>query len=146
MVAGARIKGQESSVTVIIDGVSQETITSIRSHEFAFQLELLREGYLGETTDRKDSIFRGIRGRFEMHLESAGVFNFVQQAINKARRRTPGVRINIKTTLNFPNGQRVRVMIPNAEFGEIPFNTGSRSDYITVTVEYEAQEAQVISA
>lgn len=140
-----RIKGQETQLLLIVDGVSQSEITAIRNHEFAFQLEVSREGYLGETTDRRDSVFRGIRGRFSLHLENASIFSLLQQVLNKARRRTPGTRINLKTTLNFPNGQRVRVMVPAIEFGELPFNTGGRAEFVETTVEYEAAEAQIIS-
>lgn len=139
-----RIKGQETEAIIVLNGTPQDTITDIRSHEFAFQLEILREGYLGETTDRRDSIFRGIRGRMELHIENEDIFDLIKALVDKARRREAGTKVNIKTTLNFPNGDRPRVLIPNVEFGEVPINFGSRSDYGTVTLEYEASEAQVI--
>jgi hypothetical protein len=65
--------------------------------------------------------------------------------VDKARRRTPGTKINVKATLNFPNGERPRVVIPDVEFGELPLNFGSRSDYGAVTLDFEASEAQVIT-
>lgn len=139
-----RIKGQEVEAIMIVDGVPQDTITDIRSFEFAFQTEILREGYLGETTDRRDSIFKGIRGKFELHIENEDVFNLFVSIVDKARRRTPGTRINVKSTLNFPNGDRPRVLIPDVEFGEMPFAFGGRSDYGSVTLEFEASEAQII--
>lgn len=141
-----RIKGQEVELILIVDSVPQTNITTVRSFDFAFQLEVLKEGYLGETTDRRDSIFRGIAGKFELHIENQSILTLVTTVVDKARRRTPGTRINIKSTLNFPNGQRPRIIIPDVEIGEFPFSFGSRSDYLTSTINYEAAEAQVIAA
>ena len=66
-----RIKGQEVETLIVVDGAPRDTITDIRSFEFAFQTEIMSEGYLGETTERKDSIFKGIRGRLELHFETS---------------------------------------------------------------------------
>jgi hypothetical protein len=140
-----RIKGQEVEVMLVVDSAPQDTITDVRSFELAFQTEILREGYLGETTDRRDSIFKGVRGRMELHIENADIFKLFTSIIDKARRRTPGTKINVKATLNFPNGERPRVVIPDVEFGELPLNFGSRSDYGAVTLDFEASEAQVIT-
>ncbi len=139
-----RLKGQEVEIIVIAGGVPQTTVTTVRDFEVTFQTEVLREGYLNETTDRRDTIFRGMKGKMMLHLENADVFNLVQVIIDKARRRTPGVTINIKATLRFPNGDRPRVVIPDCEFGEMPLNVGSRSDYVSHTFDFEAAEAQVI--
>lgn len=140
-----RIKGQEVEVLLVVDGTPQSTITTVRNFELGIQTEILREGYLGETTDRRDSIFRGVRGRMELHIENATIFTFLKSVVDKARRRTPGTRINLKATLNFPNGDRPRVLVPDVEFGEFPLNFGSRSDYGAITLEFEASEYQVIS-
>lgn len=140
----ARLRGQEVEVLLVVNGVTQTTITDVRSFEFEFQTEIQSEGYLGETTNRRDSIFNGVRGRMELHFENADVFNLAKSIVDKARRRTPGVKINVKATLNFPNGDRPRVIIPDAEFGAIPFAFGSRTDYGTVGLDFEAAEANVI--
>lgn len=141
-----RIKGQEVEVILVSNGTPLTNITTIRSFEFTFQTEVLKEGYLGETTDRRDSIFRGIMARLELHVENQDVFQLFAAIVDKARRRVPGAQINIKATLNFPNGQRPRVLIPDCEFGPLPFKFGSRSDYGTVSLDVEASEANVITA
>lgn len=140
-----RIKGQEVAVLIISDGVPQTALFDIKSFNLSFKQEIKTEGYLGETSDRKDSIYSGIAGSFEAHVESAEFFTFFLAVVDKARRRTPGVQINIQTTLNFPNGDRPRVLIPNVEFGELPLNFGSRSDYGAISISFEAQEARVIN-
>lgn len=130
---------------MVANGVPQTSITDVRSFDFEFQTEIQSEGYLGETTNRKDSIFNGIRGSMELHYENQEIFNLVKSIVDKARRRTPGSKINIKTTLNFPNGDRPRVLIPDVEFGPVPFSFGSRTDYGTVRLDYEASEATILA-
>jgi hypothetical protein len=129
---------------LVANGTALDTITDVRSFEMAFQTEILREGYLGETTDRRDEIFRGIRGRIELHFENQDVFALFATVVNRARRREPNSKINVKATLNFPNGQRPRVIINDVFFGELPMNFSSRSDYGAVSLDFEAADARTI--
>lgn len=140
-----RIKGQEVEVLMVVDGEPQDTITDVRSFEVEVQLELLREGYLGETTDRRDEIFRGVRGRMTLHVENQSFFDFMRSVVDRARRREPGTRINVKATLNFPNGDRPRVQMNDVFFGAQPLAFGSRSDYGELTLDFEGSDFEVIT-
>lgn len=111
----------------------------------SFQFELQREGYLGETTDRRDEVNRGVRGRMEVHFEDRAILDMIQRILDRAARREPGLVININATLNFPNGTRVPIQIPNAFFGEAPMSFGSRTDYGTVGLEFEAADHQLLA-
>jgi hypothetical protein len=143
--ADARIKGQEIEILIVSKGKPLDTITDVRSFEMAAQMEILREGYLGEKTDRRDDVYRGVRMRMELHFENDDIFKLMRDVIDRARRREPGTKINIKATLNFPNGDRPRVLIQDVFFGEIPMAFGSRTDYGTVTLEAEAEDFAVLS-
>ena len=138
--ADQRIKGQEVEVILVVDGKAQDTITDVRSFEIGLKTELKEEGYLGEKTNRYDEIFNGVRGRMELNFENQDVFSLFTAVLDRAKRRTPGTQINVKATLNFPNGDRPRVLIPNVFFGEIPMNFGSRGDYGTVGLEFAAED------
>ena len=140
--AAQRIKGQEVEIIAIVDGVPQSTLTAIRSFSMTFQQEIKDEGYLGEKTNRKDSIFNGIDGRFEAHANDPAILTTIDSIVNKARRRTPGTTINIKVTMTFPSGRRARVVIPDVEFGAIEVGTPSRGDYVTTTFPFAASTAQ----
>jgi len=142
--ADARLKGQEVECLLVVDGVAQNSITDIRSFEVAAKTEIKEEGYLGEKTNRYDEIFNGVRGRIEFHYENQDVFDLLTSILDRAKRRTPGTQINIKATLNFPNGDRPRVLINDAFFGEIPFNFASRGDYGTFALEFAAQDLTVV--
>lgn len=129
---------------MVVNGVAQATTTDVRNFDFTFQTELLKEGYLGETSDRYDTIYRGIKGKLELHFENEDVFNIISAIIDKAQRRLPGTQINVKATLNYPNGQRLRVIIPNVEFGEIPVGFSGREAYGQVSLDFAASGAQLI--
>jgi len=137
-----RIKGQEVEVILVADGVIQDTITDVRSFEVAAKLEKKEEGYLGEKTNRYDEIYNGVRGRMELHFENQDILDLAFAIIDRAKRRTPGTKINVKATLNFPNGETPRVFLPDVFFGELPMNFAGRADYGAVTLDFEGSDVQ----
>lgn len=140
-----RIKGQEVELILVEDNVPLTGIADVRSFSMEAQLEILKEGYLGETTDRRDSVYRGFSGSMELHFENRDVIDLTRRLIDKARRRTAGSRINCKVTLVFPEGgERVRVLLKNLEFGAIPLGFGSRADYGTISLPFEGEDFNVI--
>jgi len=80
----------------------------------------------------------------ELHIENPDILTLAQQIVDRARRREPGSRINIKATLAFPSGIRKIVSIDNCFFGEIPINAGSRQDYVTTTLTFEAESLRFL--
>lgn len=142
--ADQRIKGQETEVLLVVDGVVQDTVTDVRSFEVASKMEIKEEGYLGEKTNRYDDVFNGIRGRIEFHFENSDVFDLIKSVVDRAKRRTPGTQINIKTTLNFPNGDRPRVLVSDCYFGEMPISFGGRADYGTFGLDFAASDYSVL--
>jgi hypothetical protein len=141
---GQRIKGQEVEIVMLVDGQPRDNLTMARSMDITWKTEMLQEGYLGETTDRYDTIFKGISGKIEFNTDSPEIFNIIRLIVEKARRREPGTRFNIKATLNYPSGQKARIIVPDVEFGELPISFGSRGDYGTFSLDYGASEAKVL--
>ena len=139
-----RLLGQNVSIIIIQDSAPIEEVNCIKSFSFTYELELKDEGYLGETTNRKDSVFKGVKLDMELHTNNHRIFGLIQSAIDKARRRTPGIRMNIKASLTWPNGDVARVTFPDVEFGPFPVNTSSRTDYVTVKLEAACSEARTV--
>lgn len=135
-----RIKGQEVEVLLVVDGKIQSQMTDVRSFEVAPKTEIKEEGYLGEKTNRYDEIYNGVRGRMELHFENQSVFDFWFAIIDRAKRRTPGVKVNIKSTLRFPNGQKPRVILQDVFFGEMPMNFAGRGDYGTLGLDFACSD------
>ena len=139
-----RIKGQEVSLLLVEDNVPLVEITTIRSLEVAALLEILTEGYLGETTDRRDSVYRGYRGSIDIHFESREPLDFMRRLVDKARRRTAGARVNCKATFNIPGSDRVRVLLKDLAFGEIPIGFGGRAEYGTIGLSFEGEDFSLV--
>lgn len=143
---GQRIKGQEIEVGLVAGNRLRAELNDIRSFEMEYQLEILAEGYLGETTKRRDAVFNGISGSMSIHCHDQEILVLATEVVAKARRRgPPDYQVNIKVTLNFPNGQRPRIIIPNCELGALPIKIGGRTEYLEGTVSFEAEQANTIA-
>lgn len=138
----SRIKGQSTQILIVVNGVVQKTITAVKSFSFSYEMKPDSQGYIGETTDRKDSTFTGVKFDLDCHHESKDILALADVIVNKARGRAPGTRINIKTSFDYPDGDRARVIIPDVEFDTIPVNVGSRTDYVQTKFSGAASEAR----
>jgi hypothetical protein len=139
-----RVKGQEVEVLLVVDGVPKTTITAVRSFTGTAMLELLEEGYLGETSDRFDELFKGAEGKIELHMDSPDALDLLVQIINRAKRRTPGTQVNVKATLNFPSGLRRRVLMQDAFFSNAPLAFGGRQQYGELTFDWKCSDIRYI--
>ena len=142
--AEQRIKGKEVEVRIERGGEELTSITDVRSFEMAAQLEILSEGYLGETTDRKDEIYRGYRGSMELNFENGEILDLMRTVVDRARRREAGLQVNIRATLNFPSGENKIILLMDCFFGEIPLSFGSRGDYGTVSLTFEGSDFRLL--
>lgn len=143
-----RIKGQEVRVTVVSPEGTEQSIGAggISSFELEFKTEILSEGYLGETTERKDDIFRGVSGRMSFHLDRPAYFNFVRQVTDRSQRRSPAdARFNVLANLQFPSGDSSLVLLEDVFFGPLPVNVGSRDDYVEASLEFECAQGRFLS-
>lgn len=139
-----RIKGQEVQITIVVNGTVQTMLNDIRSFSVTPRFELKEEQYLGETSMRFDEVFNGVSFDVELHFENGGVLEFTQVIKDRAERRTPGTTINLKATLNFPNGDRKRVLLKDCFFGDTPIGFDGRSDYGTYKLEGRCTDITVL--
>lgn len=139
-----RLKGQEVSIDLISDGQIQTTLRDVKDMEIAAQLEIKSEGYLGETTNRRDDVFNGAKGSMTVHFENGGPLDFIAKIIDRARRRTPGFAVNVKATLIFPGGDLRRVLMSDCYFAEFPINAGGRTDYVSIKLDFESQDIRFL--
>lgn len=142
---GTRLIGQDTSLVIIKDKIPLVTIDTIKSCEVTFMTEILKEQFLGETTDRHDEIFRGMAGKCEAQLSSKDLFVLATQIANRARNRQVPVRINIKSTFQFSDGDRAIFIIPDCKFGNIPITNKGRTDYVDIVLDYNADDFQFIT-
>jgi len=140
--ASQRIKGQEVEVLVLVNGQVQNTLLNNKSFEFMMQTETLEEGYLGEKTDRYDEIFKGFSGSGEFDNSEAGLSDFFLAIQNRAARRNPGTIVNIKATLNYPNGDRKRWIFQDCFFDPMGLSFGGRDQYGSTKLDFKCSNAR----
>ncbi len=138
-----RIRGDEVQVIITRGGVLEATITAIRSFEITDNYTLISQGYLGETSERKDFIFTGSSFNLEAHLSKRDWFTFKQALRAKARRQTPAVVFSISGIFTFPDGTQVAETLPNCSFGDQGQTVSSRSDYVTVKLSGAVGESDI---
>lgn len=114
------------------NGATLAQLDSIQDTEVTIKLRLLEEGYLGETAQRYDEVFDGFAAALTAHMTTGRIYDIVQAVIDRARRRTPGVKFNLKMSVQFPNGERKRVVINDLFFSDIPNTIPKRDAYASI--------------
>jgi hypothetical protein len=135
-----RIRGEETSLMLVAGAAIVRGFDDVKSFSIEPQMEIKEEEFIGQTSPQFDEIFKGVKGRAECQYSSAAVFDFLMSLIDRAKRRTPGLVVNLKTTLVFANGDRVRLILKNCAFGPMPFGFTGRSEYGTVTLEFACSD------
>lgn len=138
-----RVRGQETEVRVVKDGVLYDTITKITKFNTELELEVTSQGFLGGLSEEKDEIFNGVKFGFEAQLDGPEWFDMEASILKRAQRLTPDVQFTIVSTLYFPSGETRIIVIPDAKFGAIPLDVGDRKSYVTVKIDGEASHREV---
>ncbi len=142
---GQRVKGQEVELQIVSAAGREESLGDVVSATIEFQLDILTQGLLNETSDRRDDIFRGVRLEMEVQLERGDFTDLVNRIKDRAQRRAPASdQFDALMTLEMPNGDRPRISVENLFFGSIPIAVGGRDEYVTVRIEAESNEGRFI--
>ncbi len=145
MAVAQRIKGQEVTLVILADGVPQLTIDTIKSAELEWEIELREEGYLGETSNRVDSVYNVIRVMLEGDINNQDYLELADAIAARARNRVGGAtRIDIVGSFAFPNGQFPSVVVSDVYFENIPFNIGARNEFVSFTLTGKASDYKII--
>jgi hypothetical protein len=127
-----RVLGQDTEFMLVQGGTVLSSMTAVKSFGFTPNLKLLDEGFIGEKENRVDEIYESTSFDAEYHIENKDIFDLVTSVIDRARRQVPGQQINAKTTINFPNGTRARVICRDLHFDSIPTSFGGRDAFGTI--------------
>jgi hypothetical protein len=118
------------------------TFDHIQSLDFSMDMEILEEGYLGQTANQFDDIYNGISGNLTAHMSNNEFWAFQEQVQFRAERRTAGPAANtqfsITTQFTLPTGELARVTIEDVHFGPVETSIGGREEYVELSVEFSA--------
>lgn len=141
--AGQRIRGSETIISIFVDGDLRSRIDSVSDAEFTDNLEIQKDHFLGEQSPRFDQFYDGCSFRLSGQLTNPDFYDLRRSIVDKAKRRAGSpVRVDISSTLLFPDGSERTVLFPDCSFGSIPVSTSSRTDFTTWTLEGNCSESE----
>ena len=138
-----RIRGQEVQLVVTRGGVLETTFDNIHSFNVEFESELIEASYLGMKSKLHDDIFNGVKGDFEMHTHSQDWIRFQLAVIDRQKRNTPDLVVNITAVLFYPNGDNPQIFIPDVKFGPLTVGIANREGYVNNKLTYAADDFDV---
>lgn len=134
--AQQRIKGQETNVIIASSLGVEDQLTEIMDCNFEDELEILQNGFLGRSNDDFDYVYKGTKGDMKLHIHTSKWFAFRKKIKDKAQRKTPDTVFNITTVMNFPNGERARILFPDIVWGPIPTKIPSRTQFVEISLSW----------
>jgi len=127
---GTRIRGESVEVRIIRAGNVEQSLTCVTSFDCEDMLEIIQQGYLGETSDRFDDVYKGSGGNISFDVHDPGWFTLRDLLIDRARRRIPLFKINVLATYSFPDGATKRITHMDCAFGTPGLGHSDRSSYV----------------
>lgn len=140
-----RVRGAEVQFRLTRNGTLEKTLTAVKSFTFEAMIEVKQEGYIGETNDRFDDIFKGCSGTVVFHPESQDAWTLVAFIRDRAARRSAQAnhRINVKMVASMPDGTRPSILVPDLKFENIPLNIPARDQYVEMTLSWKADDFSI---
>ncbi len=141
-----RLTGDDTTVQIYKGDVLQDELTLVKECTVTFEMDVSKEGYLGEKRDRPDGKFSMAKIEFTNHHEDAAWMDFYQAVVDKQMRK-PGAPTSISMTANFlyPNGQVRSIVLERLEFESIPLTAGGRKDMVESNITAYADAHQFIN-
>lgn len=135
-----RIRGEEVTLSLASPTGQVEGMGDVENFEWEMELEVLRQGFLGQPGDQRDEIFRGFKGKADFQLSTADYFRFQQAVQDRAQRRSPAAgKFSVTCSFAFPDGFRVRLTFEDVKFGSLPGRVPQRDAYMSVSINWECE-------
>jgi len=143
-----RLRGADTMITVMAPNAQgqldvQNNLTDIPKFGATIRFEKIEQRYLGEQTVRTDEIYAGCMGKVTLHLHSKDFVNYILGVQSRARRISPTSIFNFISTMTFPNGDQPVLSFPDVNFGDMPLDTPSAKDYVTLDLDWVGSEFDV---
>lgn len=132
-----RIKGQEVTIIVSVDGEIREEISEVTKFSEEDVYEIISKGYLGQLSEEKDMIFKGTKGSIDLDISSQKLLAFRNLVREKAQRIKPDLEFTISIVLSFANGDTPTINYRGCAFGGFPLEIADRVQYVKCTINFE---------
>lgn len=135
-----RLMGQETTVTLTLNGQLVTELTAIKSSEFVFKGQAVSSDYLGQPGPVFDEVSDGVTVKIEFEVDSPQYFDLLARLIRR-KRGEELFRVNINTRFNFRSGVSRFCTVPNVSFGDLPMSVPERKQKVKGSLDGMAQSA-----
>ncbi len=140
-----RIRGEQVQVKVIKGGkdilLSERAVVSL---EYTPKQEIMEQGFLGETTNRHDEVYKGCSGTLTLQFSDKSVNKFIRDLNDRSRRAVAQFKVNITAVENYPDGDVGKLLFPDVKFGGQAKSYGSRDSYGQITLPWACDDYKVL--
>ena len=133
------LKGQDTSIAILIDGNLESEIDGITSTDITFDLTMIESRRLGQTSKVYCSVFDGISIAIKSDVTGDVYLELADAIVGKAQRRAgAAIQIDISTVLSFPDGVTRAITITKVEFESIPLSISGGDEFVTMELNGKA--------
>lgn len=140
MATEPRLLGTDVSIRIVRDGTLIGSINATASFNDEIKLEMKQDGFLGEPTDRYDTIHHGYGGDMEFQVNRAQYETDFVASVEARARREAFTIFNVIRTNRYSNGQSVIATYKDVAWGPFQRSTGARADYVKVKTTFGCSE------
>lgn len=132
-----KLKGQDATIKLIIDGSVEVEADSFVSLEITTDGELIEDDYLGEVTKDYDHVFNGYKVNMTGHMRRKTWFEFDKKLSLAQKYQAGGLsQVDMMVILRFPEtGEFTQMTFNNLKAGPRQVNFGGRTDRAEFSVE-----------
>ena len=144
MASNTRLKGQDVQIVVTANGSPVTSISAIGSSSDSTEFEIKEDSFLGEVTDRFDSVLKGYSIDFEAQVTTASWISLESAINDKATRKAPANVFNIVRVDMYSDGSNIVYTYKDVSFGPIAKSTGSRTDFVKIKFQGKCSERPIL--
>lgn len=128
-----RIRGQEASIQVIVDGdLKQGSFAKVMNFNLTPRTDITETPFLGELEDDLDIQHHGYDFDFEIHHQDAQAFELLQTYVAREATQTAYPSVNIVVTIAFRSlAEPALVFVMEKSFMKLDnYTFGGRKEYV----------------
>lgn len=135
------LRGDDIQAQLTRNGVLERTLVDFVSGNITGKFTRHYENYLGRQGEKVDEQFDHVEGALLVRPRSQAILVLYDLITQRARRQIAQdlLVVNLVTTLQFPNGDRPKVVVPDLKFGDLPLNWGGRNQYAETPLDFAAE-------
>jgi len=136
------LRGDDIQIRLTRNGQLQRTIVDLKDGSITLKITKHFEGYIGRSSDSVDEQFNHVDVALNFHPSSQDALRLADDIKKRSQRQTAQdlLVINLIATLQFVDGSRPKIIVPDLKFGDIPLTFGGRDQYAVWSLDASAED------